>query len=113
MAAWQEAQESLALAGHPRRRAETASEFAGRAAPAIPSSAPELSHLAGVTDAAGFSPHGLGADAVPPAQQAAVAVAQELRRQTGAFRRMKWSLDPRPALAGIRQLRRDRTTRPS
>ncbi len=100
LTAWQEAQETLTRAGHPRRRSETASEFAHRAAPAIPASAAELAVLAGVTDMAGFSARGLTAEAVPAARHAATAVALEVRAQTSPARRVVWALDPRPVVAG-------------
>jgi hypothetical protein len=98
LAAWQETQDALALAGHPRRRSETATEFAERAAPALTTSGPELTLLASETDAAGFSANGITADAVPLAQKAALAVATELRAQVPPVRRVLWALDPRPVV---------------
>lgn len=113
LAAWQETEDALALAGHPRRRAETVTEFAHRAAPALPATGPDLTRLASETDAAGFSAEGISADAVPVAQNTASAVALELRGQTSAVRRVLWSLDPRPMVEALAKRERSGPTLPS
>jgi transglutaminase-like putative cysteine protease len=104
LVAWQETEDALALAGHPRHPAETAAEYASRAAPTLGSAGPHLTHLAGTTEVAGFAAAGVPADAVPPARQAADAVALELRSQASRIQRLRWQLDPRPLADAAREL---------
>jgi len=98
LVAWAEAEEALGQAGRPRRPAETPGEFAARTAPGLGDAGAQLALLASETTAAGFSATGAPPGAVPPARQAAMAVAEELKTQAGPLRRAQWALDPRPLL---------------
>jgi transglutaminase-like putative cysteine protease len=101
LVSWQEVEEALALAGHPRRRSETPAEFAARSAPEVGAAGTQLARLAVDTAAAGFAPSGVPADAVPQAELAAEAVAGELRARASAMRRLRWALDPRPLVGAV------------
>jgi hypothetical protein len=103
LVSWQEVEEALALAGHPRRRSETPAEFAARAAPDVGAAERQLTRLASDTAAAGFAPAGVPAEAVPQAEQAVIAVATELRAQASAVRRVGWALDPRPLVGALQR----------
>ena len=100
LVAWTEAEEALGQAGRPRRPAETPGEYAARTAPTLGDAGPQLALLASETTAAGFSATGAPPSAVPPAQQAAVAVVEELKAQAGPLKRAQWALDPRPLVSG-------------
>jgi transglutaminase-like putative cysteine protease len=104
LVAWQEAEEALQLAGHPRRASETADEFARRSAPVVGAAAPQLARLATDSAAAGFAEGGVAADLVAPARQAAGAVTTALRSQAGPVRRLRWELDPRPLVDALPRL---------
>lgn len=108
MAAWQEAEESLALAGHPRRASETPPEFARRSAPVVRDAGARLARLAEETTVAGFSVRGPDEGSVSEARAAAVAVSTELRSQAGVLRRARWELDPRPLVKALRKTIKDR-----
>ncbi|MGH9224229.1 MAG: transglutaminaseTgpA domain-containing protein, partial [Acidimicrobiales bacterium] len=103
LVAWQEAEDALSLAGHPRRSSETAPEFARRSAPAVGDAGPQLTRLADETTVAGFSAEGSSEAAVEVAQDAALAVAIHLRDQAGPMRRLQWKLDPRPLVDAVRR----------
>jgi transglutaminase-like putative cysteine protease len=103
LVAWQEAEDALTLAGHPRRVSETAVEFAVRAGPVAGPAEPELASLAGATTIAGFSPEGVPPDVVTAARASAEAVEEALRNQAGMPRRLRWALDPRPLMAAARR----------
>jgi len=105
LVAWQEAEDALSLAGHPRRMSETPPEYAHRSAPAVGGAAPKLARLADETTVAGFSVHGASESAVAVAEEAAVAVAVHLRAQAGPARRLRWKLDPRPLVEALRRRR--------
>ncbi|MFP5316975.1 MAG: DUF3488 and DUF4129 domain-containing transglutaminase family protein [Acidimicrobiia bacterium] len=110
LVAWQEAEDALGQAGRPRRASETPGEFAARTAPGLGDAGPHLARLATQTTAAGFSAAGAPAAAVAPAQQAAAAVAEELKAQAGPLKRAQWALDPRPLVSGrLGHLRRGRS----
>jgi hypothetical protein len=103
LVSWQEAEDVLALAGHPRRRSETNSEYAVRSSPVVGDAGPQLARLAEDASAAGFSPAGVPPEAVPDAERAVEAVAGELRAQASAVRRLRWALDPRPLLGAVKR----------
>ncbi|MFN2504184.1 MAG: transglutaminaseTgpA domain-containing protein [Acidimicrobiales bacterium] len=105
LVAWAEAEEALAMAGHARRRSETATEFAARAASAVGEAGDDLNRLAGTTTAAGFDPEGVPLEVVTPSQEAAAAVEGSLRTQAGPWRRLRWALDPRPLVSAAQRHR--------
>ena len=77
LVAWAEAEEALALAGYPRKRAETPAEYARRVpGPAVISPGP-MTDLADATAAAAYSAGGVG----PEDATAALAAADLLRHQ--------------------------------
>jgi hypothetical protein len=96
LVAWQEAEDALGQAGRARRPSETPGEYAARTAPELNDAGRQLALLASETTAAGFSATGVAPEAVAPARQAAVAVAEEVRAQAGPLKRAQWALDPRP-----------------
>jgi transglutaminase-like putative cysteine protease len=93
--AWTESEESLALARQERRPAETASEFASRAAARVPSERTGLAELAGATDAALFGPGDVTDDTAVEAEAVAVAVRETVHRSVPMRRRILRQLDGR------------------
>lgn len=96
LVAWQEAEEALGQAGRARRPSETPGEYAARTASDLGPAGRQLALLASETTTAGFSATGVTAEAVPPARQAAVAIAEKVKAQAGPVKRAQWALDPRP-----------------
>lgn len=103
LAAWGDVAEVLASAGVARRPAETMTEYAARAARTLalePAAARALRVLAGDAAAAayGYAPAGAGAGEPGRAAAAAAAVRAGVLAKVSARDRLRWWLDPRPAL---------------
>jgi transglutaminase-like putative cysteine protease len=101
--AWHEAQEDLALAGLPRRRHETAAEYAERAATdralfagSAPGAAEALGQLAADFSVAAFAPTGAHDDVARRAETAAATIHEVVRERATPWQKVKWALDPRP-----------------
>ncbi|HEX2042820.1 MAG TPA: DUF3488 and transglutaminase-like domain-containing protein, partial [Acidimicrobiales bacterium] len=108
LAAWQDAEDDLSVAGLGRRPAETGSEYARRLANAGgPMSsgrvAAGMAELAGHRSAAAFSPAGVDESTASRAEQAAASVTTALRSEAGAARRTLWALNPRPLADAARE----------
>jgi len=92
LVAWEEAEEALALAGFPRRRAETPAEYARRVpGPAAISPAP-MTTLADATAAAAYSEAGIAAEDAAAASSAADVVRDQLTAQATRKERLRWAL---------------------
>jgi transglutaminase-like putative cysteine protease len=92
LVAWEEAEEALTLAGHPRRRAETPAEYARRVpGPAVISPAP-MALLAQATAAAAYSAEGVAPDDATAAAQAADQVRDQLASRATRAERVRWAL---------------------
>jgi transglutaminase-like putative cysteine protease len=92
LVAWEEATDALALAGYPRRRAETPAEYARRVpGPAAISPAP-MEMLAGATAAAAYSEGGVGPEDAAAATEAADMVRHQLSAQATRGDRLRWAL---------------------
>ncbi|MDQ6910747.1 MAG: DUF3488 and transglutaminase-like domain-containing protein, partial [Actinomycetota bacterium] len=100
--AWFEATEDLSLAGVRAGPAETAHEFAGRAASASDEIARAMNDLAEQWTAASYSPDGVPGDAAERAMAAADTVRSDLARRASRLQRLAWLFDPRPLLRAQR-----------
>lgn len=99
--AFTEVDEVLAQAGHGRRPAETASEFAHRISRTAPLPAPAtaaLRDLAGDVAAAAYGAGGADPQAAARAGAVVNTVTVALRARASARDRLVWALDPRPLL---------------
>ena len=97
--AWEEAAEWLALSGAPRRPGETLLEHARRAPAAAglgTESARLLEELATDAATAAYAPEGRSRGASDAAEARAAGIEQAVRQAAGRWRRLVWSLDPRP-----------------
>jgi transglutaminase-like putative cysteine protease len=107
--AWLEVLDALRLAGRPPPRHLAATEVAEHAARvAVPPShsgaapsplrpaAPPLDDLAGLVNVVTFAPDGTDAAQADRAAATAVAYADDLRSRRSWWRRLLWSVDPRP-----------------
>lgn len=93
--AWEEATEALALAGLPRRPAETPAEYAGRVAAVDGPAAEVLPGLAAAVTAALFAPGPLPEEVARAATVAAAGVRSHVREVVPWRRRVVVALDPR------------------
>ena len=92
LVAWEEAEEALALAGYPRKRAETPAEYARRVpGPAVISPGP-MADLAGATAAAAYSASGVGPEDAAAALAAADLVRHQLAERVTRVERVRWAL---------------------
>ena len=92
LVAWEEAQEALALAGYPRRRAETPAEYTRRVpGPAGVSPGP-MSDLGHATAAAAYSEAGIGPEGAAAALEAADQVRRQLAASATRAERLRWAL---------------------
>jgi transglutaminase-like putative cysteine protease len=96
--AWTEATERLAVAGHPKKRWETAAEYVRRVSRSTPRSAEPLSVLAEETSAVTFSAAEPSREAATRAEDAAAAVDADVRTSASTWQRLRWAVDPRPLL---------------
>ena len=111
LVAWEEAEEALTLAGHPRKRAETPAEYARRVpGPAAISPAP-MGTLAHATAAAAYSAGGVGAEDAGAATAAADQIRAQLTAQARRIERLRWALGvktvkdgPRPGIRAVETL---------
>jgi transglutaminase-like putative cysteine protease len=108
LAAWQDAEEDLSVAGLGRHPAETGSEYARRLAnvggPASSGRvAAGMAELAGHRSAAAFSPTGVDEGTAAQAERAAAAVTTALRSEAGPARRTLWALNPRPLMDAAKE----------
>jgi transglutaminase-like putative cysteine protease len=104
--AWLEVLDALRLAGRPPPQHLAATEVAEHAARvAVPRShggsplrpaAPQLDDLAGLVNVVAFAPDGTDAAQADRAAATAVAYAEDLRSRRSWWRRLLWSVDPRP-----------------
>jgi transglutaminase-like putative cysteine protease len=106
--AWLEVLDALRLAGRPPPQHLAATEVAEHAARvAVPPShsgarslvrpaAPGLDDLAGLVNVVTFAPDGTDAAQADRAAATAVAYAEDLRSRRSWWRRLLWSVDPRP-----------------
>ncbi|MBV8160559.1 MAG: DUF4129 domain-containing protein, partial [Acidimicrobiia bacterium] len=92
LVAWDEVEEALALAGYPRRGAETPAEYARRVpGPAAISPGP-MEVLAETTAAAAYSAGGVGPDGVTIAADAADLIRGQLSARATRAERLRWAL---------------------
>jgi transglutaminase-like putative cysteine protease len=111
LVAWQEAEEALTLAGHPRKRAETPAEYARRVpGPATISPGP-MSDLADATAAAAYSETGIDPADAAAATEAADQVRHQLTARASRTERLRWALgvktvkeSPPPAIRAVESL---------
>jgi hypothetical protein len=96
---WQELTEELALVGVTPRPSETSSEFAERAAAALPDRASDLAMLALDTDAARFGPDHLDEATADRADTVVEDVTSTVQQRVPRRRRLLHRLDPRPLVA--------------
>ena len=101
LAAWADAGDSLAVAGLPRRPAETPAEYASRVARAgrLPERpVTEFRTLASDVAAAEFAAEGASPDGTERAAKTAENIRIALRARATAWDRIRWALDPRQLL---------------
>jgi hypothetical protein len=92
LVAWQEAEEALALAGYPRKRAETPDEYAGRI-PALANISPDPVHqLAFATSVAAYSAGGVTPEGAVAAGEACEVVRTQLAQSASRIERLRWAL---------------------
>jgi len=104
LVAWTEAEEALTLAGYPRKRAETAAEYARRVpGPAAISPAP-MNVLADATAAAAYSQAGIAPDDAAAATHAADQVRDQLTARATRKERLRWAI-------GVQTMREAETPR--
>jgi hypothetical protein len=106
--AWREVVDALRLAGQPPPAHLSATEVAGHAVTAagrhghahrpgaVRLPAPRLDDLAALLNTVGFGPAGADEEDARRAAAQAVAYVGELRARRGWWRRLLWSVDPRP-----------------
>jgi transglutaminase-like putative cysteine protease len=100
--AWSDAGGALALAGHPRRPAETPREYARRIASAPADlGADALAALAADVTTAAFAPDGVPDETLERAGEARDVVIAAARRATSLRRRLAWWFDPRMLLTPL------------
>jgi transglutaminase-like putative cysteine protease len=92
LVAWAEASEALALAGYPRKRAETPAEYARRVPGTAAISPTPMSTLADATAAAAYSAGGIGPDDAAAASEAADTIRDQLAAQAKRMERLRWAL---------------------
>jgi transglutaminase-like putative cysteine protease len=95
---WQELIEELGLFGVTPRPSETSSEFAARAAAALPDRAADIAMLAADTDAARFAPTHLDDAVADRADVVVEQVSSTVQLYVPRHRRLLHRLDPRPLL---------------
>ena len=103
-AAWAEAVDALARAGMGPRPAETAREYAARAATGLGDDGAALTGLAGLATTATWAPEGSHRDPRLATEASALAARVEARARAGMDRaqRVRALVDPRPLLAARR-----------
>jgi hypothetical protein len=92
LVAWEEATEALALAGYPRKRAETPAEYAHRIPQSASISPGPMGVLAGATAAAAYSEGGVAAEDAAAASDAADQVRHQLAARATRQERLRWAL---------------------
>ena len=92
LVAWEEASEALALAGYPRKRAETPAEYAGRIPRSAAISPAPMEVLAEATAAAAYSEGGVGPEDATAATEAADQVRDQLASRATQQERLRWAL---------------------
>jgi hypothetical protein len=101
--AWEEAGESLALAGHPQLSWETTYQYAQRVRRVAASVAQPLARLAQDTAAASFAASPPAVATAERAEMSALEVTADVRSRAARWRRLAWSFDPRPLLPRARR----------
>lgn len=95
LVAWDEATETLALVGAGRRSWETNDEYARRAVAVADVDPALVDPLADVATIAAFAPYGVDDDDADAAVAMSGQLQTAVRHRAGAFRRLRWVLDPR------------------